>query len=170
FASFDDLVRFVLSTDWFGWRNTQAVSKTAPTWTPTFPITGPKKTSSAQVGVQCTNMPVGSVFDYTGLGPHGLSDGVASGSITIQNPNQTLFLPMTFPANFNTSMAVNWYANGHPPDTGALITPYLAVVGSQAMAALGGRLPNRAGIMAQNAKYGDWDTVYPFGSITGAFV
>jgi hypothetical protein len=173
FQSFNELCAFVLTNDWFGWRNVVGVQKTVPTWQMNFPIAGPPQASQVQIGVQCTNMPVNSQFQFSVAGPRGTTnpgDGVNSGMVTITNPNLFVAMPMMFPANFNTTMVLNWYANGTTPAPGATITPYLAVLEDQIMPMLGGRIPIRRGITAQNPTNGQSAIVHPFGATTVVFV
>jgi len=175
FATFNDLVTFVLTHDWFGWRNMQAVPRTVPTWQMNFPIAGPSQTSNAMIGVQCTDMPIGSAFSFSVAGPGGTTnpgDGVTTGPnpVLITNPNQTYAMPMVFPANFNTTMVLSWYANGRTPRPGASITPFLAVIQNEVMQLLGRRTPLRRGIWSWDPSQGHWNVVHPFGAMTVVFV
>jgi DNA-binding beta-propeller fold protein YncE len=173
FQTWNDLCNFVLTNDWFGWRNTQAVQASTPSWELLFTISGPPQTGLTQIGVQCANMPVGSTFSFSAAGPHGTTnpgDGVSSGTLTIKNPNQGSYVPMLFPSNFNTTLVVNWNANGTTPGNGAKITPYLAQTSSQMMPILAGRVPLRPAIQAWEVNSDRWVYVYPFGSMTVAFV
>lgn len=172
FQTFDDLVQFVLTNDWFGWRNTQAVQKTVPTWQRNFPLSGPPQTSQAQVGVKCTNMPVGSTFSFSVAGPDGTTKtGVTTGPnpVPISDPNQGFYLPMVFPSNFNTTMVLNWYANGTTPQTGAKIIGYLGQTNDKVQMLLNGRAPLRQGFKAHALDNGHWTIVHPFGSMAVVF-
>ena len=167
FASYDDLVNFVLTTDWFGWRNTMAVQSDVPTWSMTFPIEGPEEESLANVGVKCTGMPIGAQFQFTAVGPGG-NDGAHSPVITINDPNQIYALPMTFPAKFNTSISISFWKRDTVLPTGSMLIPYLAQTEEQVRRRLGDRL-KRQPITALDLVGNHWTKLHPFGSISLQF-
>lgn len=172
FSTFDDLIRFVLTNDWFGWRNTRAVQKTVPTWQLNFPLAGPPEKSGVDVGVKCSNMPVGSTFSFSVAGPDGTTTtGVTTGPnpVPISDPNQGFYLPMTFPSGFNTTMVLNWYANGKTPDTGAKIIGYLGRTDAKVQLLLYGKRSLREPFKAYALDNGHWTMIHPFGSISVVF-
>jgi hypothetical protein len=173
FQTFADLCAFVLTNDWIGWRNVVGVQRTVPTWEMLFPVAGPPQTSNVEIGVQCTNMPVGSAFSFSVAGPDGTTnpgDGVSSGMVTIKNPNQSYYMPMVFPANFDTTMVLIWYANGTTPAPGAEFTVFLALTQNAVMPLLSDRTPIRRGTWGWNLSGGHWTILHPFGAMTVVFV
>ncbi|MBE5314700.1 MAG: hypothetical protein H4O13_04775 [Xanthomonadales bacterium] len=170
FQSFNDLVTFILTNDWFGWRNTQAVQRTLPTWQKKFPIAGPPSPGIAQVGVKCTNMPIGAQFQFTVPGPNGKTDGLNTDVLTISDPNQTYTLPMMFPANFDTYMVLTYYQNGAPqPPTGSSLICYLGQSSKQLQSFMSLERIRRRPVRAINLATGHWDTVHPLGSMSVVF-
>jgi hypothetical protein len=90
--------------------------------------------------------------------------------VPITNPNVIYSMPMLFPANFNTTMVVSWYANGTTPAPGASISPFVAVVQNEIAPLLRGRTPLRQGIWSWDISQGQWSVVHPFGAVTVKFV
>jgi hypothetical protein len=118
-------------------------------------------------------MPVGSSFSFSVVGPDGTTKtGVTTGPtpVLINDPNQGFYLPMLFPSNFNTTMVLNWYANGTTPATGAKIIGYLGQTQQEVALLLGDRRPKRQGIKAWDLSNGHWTIIHPFGSMAVEFV
>lgn len=69
FATFDDLVNFILSHPNMGWRNEMNVAGLGATWSLTTNIAGPASGEPFLVGVQCTNMPTDGQISFSIPGP-----------------------------------------------------------------------------------------------------
>jgi hypothetical protein len=168
----NDLMNFVLTNDWFGWRNTQAANGLGQTWQQTVPLTGPPQAGAAYVGVACNNMPTDGFFAYTVMGPTGVN-AINVPKTPITAPNQHVTNPMVFPANFSTQVIITYWQGPTTPPAGASITPVLEQEQSAAeeyMLMKSGRLPSRRPHRAivynsLSREFDHWKTFYSFGAV-----
>ncbi|MBK3842450.1 hypothetical protein G3A42_31345 [Paraburkholderia aspalathi] len=125
FTVFDDLVDFILKHPNMGWRNTVDVSGLGPQWSQTIAITGPVAGGQFQVGVQWHNMPTdGGTISYSiPGGPDGNPPPVNTKAIPIYASDAAPMTPVTWPANFASSISITYTQGETPPPKGAYIAP-----------------------------------------------
>ncbi len=105
-----------------------------PTWTTQIPVEGAPEEMTFVIGLQCRRMPVGSKFQFSI--PSGTTKegkpwaGVDSGQHTIQSPDESMGIRLTWPPGVATTMTINWWAEGKTPEPGASLEPFIAVLES----------------------------------------
>lgn len=168
-STFEQLVQFVLSNDWFGWRNTIDVSSLGATWQKTVPVTAPPDGGQVLVGVACNNMPTDGCFAASMQGPDP-ANSLNLPKTPITTPNTNLTVPVTLPPNFKTTMVITYWQGNTVPPYMANITPVLQLPTTTVAALMKGRRINRAPVYAQvldnltNKALG-WQRVHVFGSV-----
>lgn len=135
FADLNAFAAWIAQTPYAAWRNTSDVPGLASTWNYMAPFPGPANGGAITIGVQCTNMPVNSQYQFQIPSGH-TSDGTQypgldSGVRTVNNPNENYSLQVTWPGNVNTGMNITWWQNGTTYQTGATITPVAGVQAPQ---------------------------------------
>lgn len=126
FTTFDQLLAFILAHPDMAWRNTIDISIKSPTWQETVPITGPAEAANLFIGLQMTNIPVGSIFSFNVPGPDAKNTIIVNNQ-TVTNPNETFTVAVAWPANFATTMTITFNQGSVPPPPGASITPFVAI-------------------------------------------
>jgi hypothetical protein len=142
-GTFEQLAQFVLTNDWFGWRNTIDVSSLGQTWQKTIPVTAPPEGGQVWVGVACTNMPVDGFFSATMAGPDA-DNSLSLPKTQINTPNMSVTVPVTLPAGYKTKMVITYWQGKTAPPYQAQIAPALNLTDSKVRAILDGRPSKRA--------------------------
>jgi hypothetical protein len=133
FATFNDLVNFVLQHPNMGWRNTTDVTSLGFTWTQTTGVTGPSAAPGTfYLGIQCKNMPTDGQLGYYIPGPTPSIAPINSNLTPISNPNMLNLVPIVgWPANAKSSMTIYYKQGPTQPPTGANVTVTLIIPNSQ---------------------------------------
>jgi hypothetical protein len=131
FPTLDDFEAWVEQNPNVAWRDAVSQPGSPATWTWVTQISGPPKAGPLMLGVACRDMPVGSRFRFVvpaGTTPDGSPfAGCDSGPMPIADPNETFFLPISWPAGVLAGMTVYWWADGTSPPEGASISPAVTV-------------------------------------------
>jgi len=167
--TFDELAQFILTTSWFGWRNTIDVSTLGQTWTQIIPVTAPPQGGTVNVGIQCVNMPIDGFFSATMTGPNP-ANSLNLPKTAIKVPNMNVFVPITLPPNFKTNMIINYWQGATAPPYMANIAPLLQLPQSQVDAFLKGRKPLRSPSWSRihdpvSLQFLGWQRVHTIGSV-----
>jgi hypothetical protein len=168
-STWDQLAQFVLTTNWFGWRNTTDVSTLGQTWTQVIPVTGPDEGGTVNVGIQCVNMPTDGFVSATMAGPNP-QNSLNLPKTQIKLPNMNLFVPITLPPSFKTNMVINYWQGPTAPPYMATIAPLLQLPSSSVAALLQGRAPNRPPSWSRvhdpvTMQFQGWQRVHTIGSV-----
>ncbi len=122
-GTFAQLVQFILDHPNMGWRNTVDVEQNVPTFQQVVPITNADAGGQLSIGIQCKGMTSG-FYSFSVPGPDADNTIIVS-TTQITNPNAQLTVPVTWPAGFNSSITLNYYADPQakdPPPPGATIS------------------------------------------------
>jgi hypothetical protein len=136
FQSMDDLAAYFVSHPNVGWKNTSWVTVPQPTWQWNIAVPGPAAGGTFLAGIQCTNMPTDGKYSVVMQGPSGGSIDTGPNPCPITVPDMGFVVPITWPANYSSTMVVTYYQGPTVPTGG--ITP----VGGVESSTLAGRVPN----------------------------
>jgi len=125
-GTWDDLAQYVISHPNMAWRNTIDVSSNTPTWQQIAPIAGAAAGGTFYIGIQCSNMPTDSYFAFDVPGPDS-ANTIHVPKTQITNPNTNLTIPVTWPANFSSSISLSYWQGATTPPVGASLQPVIIV-------------------------------------------
>jgi hypothetical protein len=168
-STLDQLAQFILTTNWFGWRNTIDVSTLGQTWTQVIPVTGPDAGGMVNVGIQCVKMPTDGFVSATMAGPDP-QNSLNLPKTPIKLPNMNVFVPITLPPAFKTNMVINYWQGATAPPYMATIAPLLQLPNSAVDAILKGRKPLRRPTWSRihdpvTMQFQGWQKVHTIGSV-----
>jgi len=168
-STVEQLGQFILTTSWFGWRNTIDVSTLGQTWTQVIPVTGPDEGGTVNVGIQCVNMPTDGFVSATMTGPNPANSlNLPKSPIKVTNMN--LFVPITLPPSFKSNMVITYWQGATPPPYQATIAPLLQLPASTMEGVLKGREPLRPATWSRlhdnvTNQFQGWQKVHTIGSV-----
>lgn len=103
-----------------------------PSWSWQTEFTGPPTSTPFKLGVQWDGLPLGSQLGFSipaGSNERGSWSAIDAGPFTVGNADGTYVVPADWPADVQTTMAIDWFQNGGSmPGPGATIE---AVAASQ---------------------------------------
>jgi hypothetical protein len=135
FSSPANLAAYINTHPNIAWLNTREVDVTAPTWQTVTPITGPAEGGAINIGIQCKNIPTDAVISFSVTGPDA-ANTIIYKPTRVTNSNTAFSVPVTWPANYQSSITLNYTKGKKKPLEGATITPIANVSASDVKKAL----------------------------------
>jgi hypothetical protein len=117
-----DITQFVSTQPQLVWLS---LNSTPPSKAPTMSYEYPLSTSAATqqyVGIQFENIPANGTVSIFIPGPDA-ADTIVNTALNIPDPNAAVIWLVSYPANFENSIIVNYFQGGTTPPGGANITP-----------------------------------------------
>ena len=97
-----------------GWKNTSWQTVTQPTWQRTAAVPGPTAGGLFYIGVRCKSMPTDGQYALAMAGPD--ADGsISTGPLPITTPGMLSMQPVTWPANYNSTLVLTYYQGKTAP-------------------------------------------------------
>jgi hypothetical protein len=121
----NDMGKFIINHPNVGWKNTQEVQATQPTFQGSAPIKGPSAGGLLYIGLQFSKMPTDGEFQFSVPGPNA-ENTIVYPRTRIVSSNQTIMLTVEYPATpggFQTSLAFSYFKGATTPPDGSSIVP-----------------------------------------------